>query len=337
LLDMSEVLAEHKIRCLLFDLGDTLWHRASQEDWARQESASNQRAIELLRQHIDPTLLPRIDDLSLGQRLRHDFDKQIRTAIRCSPLLEPDAIQAITRVLQTWGLDGIDIELGALLFEAMRIRVPNSRPFFPDAFPTLTELRQRGFLLGIVTNRLWGGEPFYEDLAAIGLLTFFDPQHIAISGDLHIRKPNPQIFEYVLNALQISPQETAMIGDSLSADILGAQPLGIYAIWKPKPWLYPWALEHATPRPVQVSVEQSLLLSGAFPGIDTADTQIPVHTEPEGALAEGLHITDDDYILARAQMSRGYLEQFQRGEIRPDYIIGQLSELLKIFPEATKS
>jgi FMN phosphatase YigB (HAD superfamily) len=331
---MSEALVGRGIRCLLFDLGDTLWYREDQDGWEKLEGASNQHAIELLRQHIDPALLPKLDNQSLGQQLRQAFEEQIRVMIRCEPLLEPDPVQAIASALLKWGLVEVNRSLCASLFEALRVRIPNSRPLFSDALPTLAELRRRGYLLGIVTNRLWGGRPFHEDLQSIGLLEYFDPKHIAISGDLGIRKPNPRIFEYALNSLQVSPRETAMIGDSLSADVLGSQPLGIYAIWKPKPWLSKWAVEHAASRPELATVQRQPVSPAAFPGEDTADTQIAdeqlaPHVPPGGILA-----TDDDYILAHANTSRDYLEQFSHGEIRPDCVIARLADLLEIFPQA---
>jgi HAD superfamily hydrolase (TIGR01509 family) len=333
---MPEALVGRNIRCLLFDLGDTLWYREDSERWERLEGEANLCALDLLRQHSNPALLPQLDDQVLGQRLRRAFDEQIRETIRCSPLLEPDTAQAIFNVLQEWGLDSLDRSLCTSLFDALRVSLPRSRPLFTDTLTTLAELRQRGFLLGVVTNRLWGGQAFHEDLQTLGLLNYFQQEHIAISGELGIRKPNPQIFQYALDALHVAPHETAMVGDSLSADILGAQSLGIYAIWKPKPWLYAWASKHTDSQLAQASIEGQAISSQAFPGEDTADTQITEMVEGSHSLPKGMHITDDDYILAHANMGRDYLEGFRRGEIRPDLIIGQVSELLPIFSQAAK-
>lgn len=333
---MSEALVGRGIRCLLFDLGDTLWYREDQDGWEKLEGASNQRAIDLLRQHIDPAFLPKLDNQSLGREFRQAFDKQIRVMIRCAPLLEPDPVQAISRVLLEWGLAEVGKSLCASLFEALRVRIPNSRPLFADALPTLAELRRRGYLLGIVTNRLWGGQPFHEDLQSIGLLDYFDARHIAISGDLGIRKPNRRIFEYALNSFRVAPGETAMIGDSLSADVLGSQPLGIYTIWKPKPWLSKWAVEHAASQPAPANMQRPQHPSSAFPGEDTADTQMTDGQVEASMRPRGMLVTDDDYILAHANMSRDYLEQFSHGEIRPDHVIAQLSDLLEIFSGAAQ-
>ena len=334
---MSETFRGHGIRCLLFDLGDTLWYRESQERWEKLEGASNQRAVDLLHQHINPSCLPQIDDRSLGLRLRQAFDAHVREAIRRTPLLEPDPLQAAARVLQTWGLDEVDPTLCFALFEALRVHIHNSRPLFSDTLSTLAELRRRGYLLGIVTNRLWGGEPFLEDLRVIGLLEYFDLEHIAISGDLGIRKPNPRIFLQTLKTFGVTPQETAMIGDSLSADILGSQPLGIFAVWRPKPWLSEWAIEHSTVQPEQSGVPHQSASATTFPGEDTADTQIVETLETTGSLPKGMLLTDDDYILARANTGRDYLDQFRRGEIRPDRVISHLADLLEIFPGVDKA
>ena len=96
-------------------------------------------------------------------------------------------------------------------------------------------LQQRGFLLGVVTNRQWGGKTFREDLEILGLLEYFQYQHMAISADLGVRKPHPAIFQHALNALCVAPEEAVMVGNSLRADIVGAQRSGIFTIWKPKP------------------------------------------------------------------------------------------------------
>jgi len=73
--------------------------------------------------------------------------------------------------------------------------------------PRPGNLQQRGFLLGVVTNRHYGGTPFAEDLQALGLLNYFERRHIAVSADLGMCKPNPAIFLHVLNALDVSPKD----------------------------------------------------------------------------------------------------------------------------------
>jgi putative hydrolase of the HAD superfamily len=45
-----------------------------------------------------------------------------------------------------------------------------------------------------------------------------------------VKKPNPKIFNYALNSADANPNESIMIGDSLEADIAGAQKVGMRTI-----------------------------------------------------------------------------------------------------------
>jgi FMN phosphatase YigB (HAD superfamily) len=62
-----------------------------------------------------------------------------------------------------------------------------------------------------------------------GIRHFFDL--VLSSAAVGYRKPNPKIFSLVMEQMQIQPAEAAMIGDTLGADILGAQNSGILDIW----------------------------------------------------------------------------------------------------------
>jgi putative hydrolase of the HAD superfamily len=53
---------------------------------------------------------------------------------------------------------------------------------------------------------------------------------VAISSELGIMKPNPEIFNYVLDGLGIKVGEAIMIGDRLELDIIPARDLGMYSI-----------------------------------------------------------------------------------------------------------
>ena len=309
---------------MLFDLGDTLWSRGETATWERNEDIANRRAVVLLRERIDPAFLPMLDDLALGRRFRQAIDQYIITRIRRDPEIEPDGTRAVIETLSQWGIPEIHRDFGEEIFEALRIRIPGSRPLFDDSLSTIIELHKRSFLLGIVTNRNWGGPPFLEDLRTLGLYDYFHPAAIAISGDLGRRKPSAEIFLNALNALDVRPEEAVMVGDSLSTDVLGAQALGIFAIWKPKPEMLKGiqALRHRADTAINA---QPLAESGVRPvelSHDMPNTPLP-----------GMHTTDDDYILAQ-DWSREYLDRYLRGEITPDLTIEHLSDLLEIFQQA---
>jgi putative hydrolase of the HAD superfamily len=54
-----------------------------------------------------------------------------------------------------------------------------------------------------------------------------------------VQKPHPSIFEAALAELEASAGDTAMVGDSIEDDILGARALGIRAILLDRDGLYP--------------------------------------------------------------------------------------------------
>ncbi len=325
-------LAGRTIRCILFDLGDTLWSRKDVAVWQRMEYDANGRAVALLRTCTDASCLPAIDDEALGKRFRKSVEKHLRTLVRENLEIEPEGAIAVAHVLQKWGMQNVDSQQCAALFEGLRVRIPGSRPLFDDVLSTLKELQRRGFQLGIVTNRHWGGASFQEDLQTLGLRDYFDPRHMAISIDLGIRKPNPAIFLHVLHALDIPPQEAAMVGDSLRSDILGAQLLGIFTIWKPSP-----ALESQVyARKVAASTTGAASAStGTIPSLASTDTSSDSDESPDD-LPQGMHITDDDYVLAHLQSRAGKWDEHMQRDIKPEVRIDTLSDLLDIFVEAGK-
>lgn len=225
------------IRCILFDLGNTLWTHIDQASLDKIENTVTQRAIDFLNQHLAPEQQLKMTTVSYGKQLRAAIRAKIFELSRLHPKAEPDPALAVQEALLELGLPRLDRAICRDLFEVLRIHITESRILFDDTCSTLAELQQRGFLLGVVTNRPWGGKPFLEDMQKLGLLEYFDPRHIAISADLAVRKPNPAIFLQALNALNVAPEEAAMVGDSLSADILGAKELNMVTVWKPRLYL----------------------------------------------------------------------------------------------------
>jgi FMN phosphatase YigB (HAD superfamily) len=315
-------LGGRTIRCILFDLGDTLWSRKDMAVWQRMEEAAHVRAAAQLQRCVASPFLSNMTEVELGRRLRESVEKNLRDMIRQEPDFEPDGSLAVIQTLAQWGISGVERSTGECVFEELRVRIPGSRPLFDDVLLTLKTLQQRGFQLGIVSNRHWGGQLFQEDLRTLGLLEYFDPRHMAISVDLGIRKPNPAIFLHTLNALNTPPGEAAMVGDSLLSDIVGSKMLGIFGIWKPK---------------LADRSQAQLIASGAAQANQLL-THSPeaVSVERPSDLPPGMHITDDDYVLAHVQNRAGKWDEHLHSEVKPDLIIENLHDLLDIFLEVGK-
>jgi HAD superfamily hydrolase (TIGR01549 family) len=218
---------------LLFDLGQTLWY-SDAHDFTQLEIETNQQVAEILRQVGQASSFSGEDDGEPGKLLRAALVKQFWIEIEKDPYIEPIGSTMVQRVVQASGWQSPDSVLCQTIFDALYVNIAQSRRLFTDVLSTLQELQTRSYQLGVVTNRYWGGDAFREDLQRMGLLTYLDYDRMAISADLHIRKPNPDIFFYALNACNADAKTTMMIGDSLTADVAGAQQLGLFAVWKPK-------------------------------------------------------------------------------------------------------
>jgi HAD superfamily hydrolase (TIGR01662 family) len=98
----------------------------------------------------------------------------------------------------------------------------------PDAHETLTILRTNGYRLGLISNA--SDLPDLNRLVKnAGLRKYFNT--IVVSASEKIRKPDPKIFEKALNLTGSTPSTSIMVGDTLTADILGAQKSGLRAVW----------------------------------------------------------------------------------------------------------
>ena len=96
---------------------------------------------------------------------------------------------------------------------------------YPDVVSTLTELKQRGYKLGVVANQKYGTE---QRLKNWNLLQCFD--FIAASAELGMAKPEPAIFEWALEQADCHPHNVVMVGDRLDNDMAPANRFGIHSV-----------------------------------------------------------------------------------------------------------
>ncbi len=96
---------------------------------------------------------------------------------------------------------------------------------FPDAYPTLTALQERGLTVGAVSNWVWN---LPELLHTLDLVKHFD--FIAASARIGYEKPHRRIFEWALEQAQVEPAQVIHVGDHVDADVLGARAVGIEGV-----------------------------------------------------------------------------------------------------------
>jgi putative hydrolase of the HAD superfamily len=126
--------------------------------------------------------------------------------------------------LRSHGID--DPELAAELAETFpRVR-REKQVVFPDVLPVLAVLSNT-YLLGLLSN----GAPDLQKrkLDGSGLSGFFD--EVLVSGEIGFGKPDRRIFELIMRRMGSEAENTLMIGDRLSTDVLGAHQTGLRAVW----------------------------------------------------------------------------------------------------------
>jgi putative hydrolase of the HAD superfamily len=97
----------------------------------------------------------------------------------------------------------------------------------PYAFEVIKTLRNRGLKFVLVAN----GKS--SDIRSILRSTGLDEEldAILISEEVACKKPDKRIFEMALDLAGTEPGETLMVGNRASADIAGANALGIGSVW----------------------------------------------------------------------------------------------------------
>jgi putative hydrolase of the HAD superfamily len=99
----------------------------------------------------------------------------------------------------------------------------------PHLDEVLAELKQRGYKLGLITNTVTSREEHVRiALRKINCEKFFDV--IVTSVDVGCNKPDKKIFLTALKRLSVKPREAVMVGNRVSADIVGGNRIGMKTV-----------------------------------------------------------------------------------------------------------
>jgi putative hydrolase of the HAD superfamily len=207
------------LKVVLFDLGSTLIYW--KDPWPPIFKRADQALVEALQRSGVA-----LDSDSFHADFDHFLDAyyvqrgtgtaEMTTAVSLAGLLVRKGFQDVPENVIREGLD------------AMYAVTQQNWYLEDDAVSTLEALRGRGYRLGMISNTSddknvqqlvdrWGLRPYFE--------------LIVTSAGCGIRKPDERIFRIALDYFGARPEATAMIGDTLEADILGAKGVGMYSVW----------------------------------------------------------------------------------------------------------
>jgi HAD superfamily hydrolase (TIGR01549 family) len=207
------------IQALLFDLGNTLMYNSA--PWPPILEHAGKAMGEYLRSrkiNVDS------NDFSdeFRQRLNQYYLERERS------MLETSSLGVLKNLLAEHGYVNLPYDLLRTTLDHYYAVTQANWLIESDTIPTLKRLRAENFHIGLVSNAS-DSRDVLSLVDKFGIRDYFD--FILVSADCGYRKPHPRIFELALTHWGYLPDEIAMIGDNLDADISGAKPLGIYTIW----------------------------------------------------------------------------------------------------------
>ncbi len=127
---------------------------------------------------------------------------------------------------------GHELDPGQMLELAWRFYHPLSEQASVEAGAAdmLRGFAQSGLKLGLVSNTFIPGQILDRHLAEVGLLELLPVR--VYSCDVRHRKPSPEIFQIALDKAGLKAAQTVFVGDSLEADIEGANRAGMISVLK---------------------------------------------------------------------------------------------------------
>ena len=140
---------------------------------------------------------------------------------------------------------GLQPDLVPHQFEEDYVRIsPTKTNLFEGSEKVLAYL-QKKYSLHIISNGF--KETTLIKMSLSGLNPYF--KNVIISEDVGVNKPDKAVFEYALNKAGAQKEESIMVGDSIEADVRGAQNFGMQAIFfnplnREKPADVLWQITH---------------------------------------------------------------------------------------------
>lgn len=200
---------------ILFDLGGTLMR--AHGDWepvfARSDRALT-NALKMYRIELDVRVF--------RARLREYYNQ------RDKDFHETTYHFVLRELLHELGYGEIPESVIRAALDAMFSVTQSNWVLEEDALETILQLKAQNYRLGIFSNA-GDDRDVQNQVEGFGIRPHFD--FVLTSAACFYRKPHARAFEIALARWNIQPEEAAMVGDSLQADIFGAQSLGMTGIW----------------------------------------------------------------------------------------------------------
>jgi len=209
------------IRAVIFDLGNTLMYPVAPDLWPEVIQRGNQALMDYL---CKLNILTDCDHVKFqfNQRLHQYYDARDKQMIETSTFL------VLKELLAEKGYTNVSDSIIRDSLDAHYAVTQKNWQLEDDAIDCLTTLQEQNYRLGLVSNA-GDHRDVLQLVEKFNLTPYFE--FILTSAGCGYRKPHPRIFELALEMINAPAGEIAMVGDTLNADIMGANQMGMYSIW----------------------------------------------------------------------------------------------------------
>jgi putative hydrolase of the HAD superfamily len=199
------------VKDIFFDLDHTLW------DFDKNSMLAFKRVFKKFKITIEfDAFLKIYEPINLEYWKKYREDKVSKENLRRGRLI--DSFNYFDLIYSTEKIDEIA--------DAYIQELPFDNHLFEGAVEILDYLILK-YKLHIITNGF--EEVQHKKLKNSGIDHYFST--VTTSEEVGLKKPNPKVFLTALNKANSFPTQSVMIGDSLEADILGANNIGMQTIF----------------------------------------------------------------------------------------------------------
>jgi len=102
------------------------------------------------------------------------------------------------------------------------------RPLFPFVRDALTQVRELGLRVGLISNTLLVSKYHRDLFREGGILDLFE--FMVFSAEFGTNKPDPKIFRHALDSMNVDASRAWYVGDKPHRDVCGAHSVGMTAV-----------------------------------------------------------------------------------------------------------
>jgi HAD superfamily hydrolase (TIGR01662 family) len=209
------------IRAVIFDLGNTLMYSVAPDLWPEVIQRGNRALMDYL---CKLNILTDCDNFmfEFNQRLHQYYDKRDRHMIETSTFL------VLKELLAEKGYGDVSDAVIRDSLDAHYAVTQKNWHLEDDTIDCLTTLQKQNYKLGLLSNA-GDHRDVLQLVERFNLSQYFE--FVLTSAGCGYRKPHPKIFQLALEMMNARSGEVVMVGDTLTADILGANEAGMFSIW----------------------------------------------------------------------------------------------------------